>query len=886
MSDLLGIASSGLQAIQKALNTTSHNISNVNTPGYSRQVENFVTRPADKMGSGYIGTGVSALSTRRIVDQFTVDALRIQTSNTNELETLSNLLRELDGLLADPNTGVVQGFNNFFLSLQDLNNTPNSIPARQLFISQVNMLAGRFNDVYGQLQSQLSGADQKIGFITTEINSLAQNIASLNAKIGGNSASGQPNDLLDQRDQLLSELAKYVSVSKIQDTDGSINVFVGNGLPLVMGGVASTLGTQLNSIDPSKKDVVLTTPYSNQIITNNISGGQMGALLSMRDSVLTTTINAMGRLAISISSAMNDQHSLGIDLNGAQGGLIFSDVNSVDAIRNRSIASTTNTGNAILNVSINDINEPSKPPYEIFSSDTSIIDTSSLLSLQNGNMTLNGISIRAATMADDNVSSTGNMGSAIAIAAAINSRSTQHGVTATAQPNVVYLGQFTAGAFAAGDFSINGVNIVTTGADEVTLLQDINALSAQTGVRAIGDGNSNISLIAQDGRNIQLTSDVGTPVASFANFDTSSAIAIDKIQRASVELSSTQPIKIIGNNLSSIGFSAGTTPIENSGLTLDNYSLSFDGTFYTLRRQPDDSIVVQSTSSTMKVDGMTISIESGSINIGDSFAILPTRNAALEIKAIIKDPKQLALSYPVVSSASLNNVGTGIMKVSNVVDASGIPVSTSSRLGNAFQTAKQLSPPIQIEFISDTVFRVYNVGNGFPGVQIGPDQIYDSSSGTHAVFPISSVVDNAVPGPNSTYVYDPGYRISLEGVPKSGDVFTIGFNQDGSGDNRNSIEMLGIQLDNLINGGHATLQDSLSQSVSDIASQASQASTNAEASKNFLDALETRRNNISGVNLEEEAANLLKFEQSYQAIAQLFSIARSLFDTLIGAFSR
>ena len=351
-------------------------------------------------------------------------------------------------------------------------------------------------------------------------------------------------------------------------------------------------------------------------------------------------------------------------------------------------------------------------------------------------------------------------------------------------------------------------------------------------------------------------------------------------------LSSTQSMNITGNNLSSIGFSSGTTPIENSGLTLDNYSLSFDGTFYTLRRQFDDSVVVQSISSAIKVDGMTISIESGSMNIGDSFAILPTRNAALEIKAIIKDPKQLALAYPVATSASLNNAGTGIMKVSNVVDTSGMPVSTSSRLGNAFQTAKQLSPPIQIEFISDTVFRVYNVGNGFPGVQIGSDQIYDPASGTHEVFPISGVVDNALPGPNSTYVYDPGYRISLEGVPKTGDIFSIGFNQDGSGDNRNRIEMLGIQLDKLINGGHATLQDSLSQSVSDIASQASQASTNSEASKSFLDALETRRNNISGVNLEEEAANLLRFEQSYQAIAQLFSVARSLFDTLIGAFSR
>lgn len=889
MSDLLSIASSGLQAIQKALDTTSHNISNVNTPGYSRQLDVFATRPSVKEGAGFVGTGVSVQGTRRIIDQFTIDSLRNQTSTNSELNELASLLEEIDALLSDPETGVADGMNQFFLSLQDLNNNPGSIPARQLFVSQANVMAQRFNDTYLQLQNKIAGADQKIRFITEEINSLAKSIAEVNVQIGLNASTGigsLPNDLLDQRDKLLTDLSKYTSTIVTNADDGTISVFVGNGLPLVISGTSSEIITQSNPLDASRVDIALKTPFSTQVITSNINGGEIGALLTLRDASLSKAINSMGRLALTLAGTINDQHQLGIDLNGQAGGLLFSDINSTDALRSRSTANAANSGNAILNVAINTIDNQAEPPFDVFTADSNIINTSAVNPLLGGMLSLNGISIPAAALTDDTLSSAGQLGSAVAIANKINTLSAQHGVTATAEPNALYLGQFTAGAFAAGEFAINGVNIVTTGANEATLLQDINALSTQTGVRAVGDGSLNITLIAADGRNIQLTSNTNTPVATFTHFDTNSAVALDSIQTSSIKLTSNDEISISGTNLNSIGFSAGTTPTPNTGLTLDDYSLSYDGTFYTLRRIADDAIVVQSSTPNINVEGMSISIESGTMVVGDVFSITPTRNGAIEISAVIRNPEDVALAYPVSAEASLSNTGSGAISVTNIINTSGVPISTPTVLGNAFQTPGQLTPPIRIEFVDTSTYRVFDISNGVPGNQIGPDQSYSASSTHTEIFPISGVTNTTAPGPNNTYVYDPGYRVTIQGSPQAGDVFSLGFNQDASGDNRNSIELLDIQLKKLMNNGNATLQEGFAQTVSEVASQTNQVRINAESSDSFLKALESKRNNISGVNLEEEAANLLKFEQSYQAVAQLFSIARDIFDTLIGAFSR
>ncbi|HRE31977.1 MAG TPA: hypothetical protein PLD88_08390, partial [Candidatus Berkiella sp.] len=288
-----------------------------------------------------------------------------------------------------------------------------------------------------------------------------------------------------------------------------------------------------------------------------------------------------------------------------------------------------------------------------------------------------------------------------------------HEVAATAEPNVLYLGQFTAGAFVAGEFQINGINIVSTGINEVILLQDINALTLQTGVVASGDGTGKITLIASDGRNIQLTTNGTTAAATFTYFDTQGGVALDKVTRASVLLfSQNNAIKIAGANPAAVGFSAGTIPQAASSLTTDNYNLEYDGTFYTLRNRTYNTVKAQSLTPYFNVDGMTIELQAGVMAVNDSFLIQPTRNGAHDFSVAINNPNFIALGAPVRVNGSLNNRGDVQISLVETTDTSGLPVSVGGVLGNAFSTKGTLSPPIQIEFISQTSYRVFDVSAG------------------------------------------------------------------------------------------------------------------------------------------------------------------------------
>src|SRR5690606_22623147 len=156
------------------------------------------------------------------------------------------------------------------------------------------------------------------------------------------------------------------------------------------------------------------------------------------------------------------------------------------------------------------------------------------------------------------------------------------------------------------------------------------------------------------------------------------------------------------------------------------------------------------------------------------------------------NPDFIAFSAPVRVNGSLNNRGDVKISLVEITDTSGLPVSANGVLGNAFSSKATLSPPIQIEFLSQTSSRLHDVSAGFPGVQIGPLQPYDPSNINQAVFPIFGVINASLPGPNPTYVYDPGYRVTLQGTPQAGDIFTIQYNNDASGDNRNGLKLASL----------------------------------------------------------------------------------------------
>lgn len=325
--DILGLGVSGLLAYQRALATAGHNIANVNTEGYSRQRTEFSARQPQFFGFGYMGAGVQVDAIRRISDAFVVAEIRSTTSSQSEFNTFYQMASQVDNLLSDANTGLIPGIDAFFNAVQSVANEPASANARQVLLSEAVTLDSRFNYIDKRLFDLSTNTNSQIQNAVREINTLAASIADLNKQIVlATQGSSQPNDLLDRRDVIIRQLAEKISVSTVPQDDGAVNVFVGNGQSLVIGNQAQQLSVIPSQLDPTELEVAYGTGAGAVNITRQISGGELGGLLDFRDQVLNPARNALGRVAIALSDGLNAQHQLGMDLNGALGGLFFSDI--------------------------------------------------------------------------------------------------------------------------------------------------------------------------------------------------------------------------------------------------------------------------------------------------------------------------------------------------------------------------------------------------------------------------------------------------------------------------------------------------------------------------------------------------------------------------------
>jgi len=360
MADLFGIGTSALSAFQRALATTGHNISNVNTDSYSRQRVELINRPGNAAGNGFIGTGVDSSTVRRMFDQFVQQNLVQGHSSYEQQQMLYSMASQVDSLLADPDTGLSTGLQNFFGTLHELADDPTSTAARQLVLTEGETLANRFNYLYDQLEQLRSRANNQIRTTVDEINGIADSIADVNRTIGDAYAAGggqPPNDLLDKRDALVTQLAKLVSVQTFEQDNGALNVFIGNGQALVVNAEARQLGAGPLGPDINQLDIGVASGGATIDITDFISGGRLGGLLEYRDSVLDPAENAIGRVAIGLASVFNEQHQKGMDLDGDLGQAFFTEPTATVL---------PDTGNAsTLNVTIADVSRLTTDDYEL-----------------------------------------------------------------------------------------------------------------------------------------------------------------------------------------------------------------------------------------------------------------------------------------------------------------------------------------------------------------------------------------------------------------------------------------------------------------------------------------------------------------------------------------
>ena len=629
MADLLNTSISGLLAFQRALDTTSHNISNANTPGYSRQLPDFLTRQPQFLGGNWVGSGVDVANINRAYDNFLSGQARSASSAYSQSNTYATQAGRVSNLFGDSTTGLNASMQKFVNSLQAVADTPNSMAARQTMLSEAQTLVDRLKSYDSSLRSLDGQVNASITSEADSISSLARGIADLNKQIANNStSSGQaPNDLLDQRDRLIDELSTHVNVSVVKTDDNQLNVFIGNGQPLVVGNDPARVVATADPYDPTRKRLAVQSSVGTIDITNSISGGTLGGVLSFRAEMLDPARNSIGRISVALADVMNEQHRAGMDLNGDMGGDFFS---------------------------------------------------------------VGGVEVRA------------------------------HG------------------------------------------------------------------------------SNTGTAGATVTRTDT-------------------------------------------GALTNSDYLLTNTAGGWTMRRNDGTSVTMTGTGTVADpflADGLSI-VVSGTAAVGDTLQIKPTSGAVSPMRVLVTDPAEIAAAAPIAAQAGTGNQGNGRISAGEVLNPTNPALRTAAT----------------ITFTSATTYTI----SGDPTV--------------HTYTPGADIDAN-------------GWRVQINGTPAVGDTFSVRDNSNGTGDNRNALLLAGIMSEPVMNGGTTSMTSAIGQFVGDIGVKTNQAQVTAAAQKVVSEEAASSMQEVSGVNLDEEAANLVRYQQAYMAISQMIRVADSCFQSVLDATRR
>ncbi|MFI4957655.1 MAG: flagellar hook-associated protein FlgK [Lysobacterales bacterium] len=354
MANMLSTGISGLNAAQVALNTVSNNISNTNTPGYDRQTVQQTDAITPSSGRYTVGNGVNVVAVQRAYSDFLTTAVWNSNASLQRATTFNDLTGTLNSSLSA--SGDLQGsLDSFYGAFSTVAGAPNSTSARQALLGSASSLATVFNTLGQQLDSQQGQVSSQITSTVASINSVISNIADLNKQISQSSGS-KPNALLDQRDALVGQLSGYLGVSAVHESNGSVSVYSTSGQSLVSGSNSYPLSTGRNTYDPTSPDVL---DSSGNNITMRLSGGKLGALLDYRANVLDPVQNQLGQAAVALASSVNAQQAKGLDLNGKQGGPIFSV--PAPAV----LAATGNQGSAAVTATVSDVSQLTASDYKL-----------------------------------------------------------------------------------------------------------------------------------------------------------------------------------------------------------------------------------------------------------------------------------------------------------------------------------------------------------------------------------------------------------------------------------------------------------------------------------------------------------------------------------------
>ena len=649
---------SGLLAAQQQLATTGHNISNVNTDGYNRQRADQSASLGLNSGNNYIGGGTYIQDITRLYDQFSYKEQVANQSNLGNADSLNARLTQLDQVMSTSGQSVVGSLDKFYQALNGVADNPNDSGLRSIVLNQASILSNDFNQLTNNFDTMSKSINGEIEQVASRISEISKELAKINETIMHSQQGGQPNDLLDKRDQLIGELSEFTRVTTVKDANNVMTVMIGQGTTLVAGITPMTLQVNAGDPDAQKTELRLVSGSSSVALKGSTLGGSLAASFEFRDEHLSQTRTDIDRLAMAISSTLNDSQADGLDLNALQGANIFTDINSTQLQQSRVMVPSSNIGTTQPQVIINDVSLLPTDEFEV--------------------------------------------------------------------------------RFEGGNFTLYNL---TTG--------DTENLGGQ-------------------GASVPASAPAGTHTSKY-------------------------------------GFSF----IETGG----------------------------------------------SLQPGDKFTIIPTKNSAALMQTTLTDGNAIAASSAVDITPSDNNVSAGSIDIVDMFD----PVNA------------QAAMPMRIDVFEDA-FGVFTY------------TITDKTNTTSAPItytPPSEVID--LPPLPSTATFQVKISGKPSGTgPNAPEQFFIG-DAFGVGNGNHAVAMAKTQEVGVTNGGKETFSKSLAVSTSVVGAKASNAELTADTAQALFTQAYNRNQSTSGVNLDEEAANLLKFQQAYQAASQIISTANTIFDTILAA---
>ncbi|WP_318471768.1 flagellar hook-associated protein FlgK [Photobacterium leiognathi] len=774
-SDLMQLGISGLRTSQKQLDVTSHNISNVHTPGYSRQIVDQKAADAQWSGGNYYGSGAYIDSVNRAYDQFAARELTLSTTQLEESNVRQQHMMMLDDFTSKSAVNTVNSMNDFYNSVRSLSDHPNDLGSRQTVLESANQAANSFNNSYETLTNIRRDVNEQLDVTLERVNALGQELAAINTSLQELPDGDKNHDLLDKQRGLINELAKYTKVTVLADK-GSLadKVIIGSGDTLVSGVESSQLKMVSGDPDLEDKQIAIVNGNQAKAIKSDHIGGGLGAMLSIRDDVIDKSLDEMGRMAIGFSKQINDLQQSGTDLTGAMGSALFTDVNSPTLLKERVLKPLGSQTD--IEVKIDDVNALKAGDYKLTTSFDGTDYSFRLFDPAGNEMKqADGSAYIAAT---DTLPLEVNV----------------DGLTLTMN-------------------TVMG-RPPTTGQSETVIIQPMRRGAANIGVEM----NDPRGLAGHRQTNIVEAnpSNTGTAQLSQTSQQTPDALAgtyqIDIINSA--DLVATKNASNKGTaTFAAISGAAAENAVGNYTITVNatNKLSMNDGSGNAVKLIDDTGAEVTELDYPLTTTGNTLTMVASD---GSQVSVATLSNGAV-------DGDEFSLAITTSDKLTVRNTQTNTLMdlkddAGNTVQALAYPLTNANK---EITFAGQTNPTLSL---SDDA----NVGDNF-SVTLGR----------------SSAV----------------------------------------GGNTNFLAMQQIQHEKTMNEGKSSVIDLFEGLATDIGMQKSNADKTAEVNQLDFDAASERVSNISGVNLDEEAANLMKFQQSYMASSRIMSVAKETFDTLMRA---